>query len=221
MTAPTNVTSLVKPSVLPESWVEKLFARFSAMYGRKFADLWADCNLRDVKATWAEDLAGFTGEEIKRGVDACKTRTFPPTLPEFVQLCRPAVDYESLYISAAMGVSSGVWNNKLAYWATQAVGAFEVRNEPYAKMKNRWNRAIEELKQDGELPEIPPRREALPPPGRQSISREEAAKRTAELGVKVGKHDPKEWARKILEAPAVYPAISVKFAEKALETTAA
>lgn len=220
MNAQTNVTSLEKHSVLPESWIERLFARFSAMYGRKFADLWADCNLRDVKATWAEDLAGFTGEEIKRGVDACKTRTFPPTLPEFIQLCRPAVDYESLYVSAAMAVSSGIWNNKLEYWATQSVGAFEVRNEPYAKMKSRWNKAIEELKADGELPDIPERKEALPAPGRTSISKEEAKKRAAELGVAIGRANPKAWAHKIIKNPENYPAISLKMAKEAIGAAA-
>lgn len=216
MSAATNVTSLAKPTALPESWVEKLFSRLSAMYGRKFADLWSGCNLREVKAAWAEDLAVFSGEEIKRGLDACKTRTFPPTLPEFVQLCRPAVGYESLYTSAALAISSGIWDSKLAYWATQSCGPFEVRNEPYRRMEARWKKAVDELLADGELPEIPPRREALPPPGRTSISKDDAANRVVELGLVVGKSDPRKWAKKIVENPGFYPAISLKFANEAL-----
>lgn len=220
MNASTNTTSLAKPSALPDSWIEKLFSRFSAMYGRKFADLWSGCNLKEVKAAWAEDLAVFSGEEIKYGLAACKTRTFPPTLPEFILLCRPAIDYEALYIGAANALNDGRWKSKLAYWATRSVGMFEVRNEPYKRMEARWKNAVDELLSDGELPEIPPRQEALPKPGQNSIGKEEAARRVKELGINpTSQKDPKDWARKILESPAVYPAISIAFAKKALEAT--
>lgn len=207
-------------SRIPDSWIDKLFSRFSAMYGRKFADLWSDCNLKDVKAIWAEDLAGLSGEEIKRGLDACKTRTFPPTLPEFVTLCRPPMDYEALYISAANALNDGHWKTKLAYWATKSVGQFEVRNEPFKRMESRWKKAVDELRLDGDLPDIPPRQEALPAPGKTSISKEEAAKRKSEIGLNMGKKHPKAWAKKIIEHPENYPSISLKFAQEAMMAAA-
>lgn len=212
-------------SALGISLMDHLFNRLDGLYPNRwraaFSSNQAIANWREA---WAEafDEERITPQDVAAGIKACRKQyDWPPSLPEFLKSCRPPVDYEALYISAAMSASSGIWHNKLAYWATQSAGAFEVRNEPFAKMKTRWTKVVDELIADGELPEIPPRREALPSPGRQSISREEAAKRTAELGVKVGKTDPKAWARKILESPATYPAISVKFANKALEAKAA
>lgn len=41
---------------------------------------------------WGSALVGCAAEDIARGLKACMTAhpTFPPTLPEFVALCRPA-----------------------------------------------------------------------------------------------------------------------------------
>lgn len=79
-----------KLSALPEQWVDRIFGRMSAFYGTLFSDRWRDANLLDVKRVWAEELASFSdnpecfGKALKEMV-ACK---FPPTLPEFVTMCR-------------------------------------------------------------------------------------------------------------------------------------
>lgn len=86
-----NAILPAKLSVLPDSWIEKVFSRMSSMYGTLFSDRWRDCDLNDVKAAWAEELAGFSdnpecyGLALKAMVEECK---FPPTLPEFFALCR-------------------------------------------------------------------------------------------------------------------------------------
>ncbi len=88
---PTNqtlATSQPKSSALPEEWIERLFARFEAMYGAKFADAWKGCDLRNVKVVWAETLGSLGRDELSAGVAGCMTREWPPTLPEFVKLCR-------------------------------------------------------------------------------------------------------------------------------------
>lgn len=203
-------------SALGISLMDHLFNRLDGLYPNRwraaFSSNQAIANWREA---WAEsfDEERITPKCVAAGIKACRRQyDWPPSLPEFLKACRPPVDYERLYIGAANAVNDGSWQSKLAYWATQAVGSFEVRNEPFKRMESRWKKAVDELLVDGELPEIPPRMEALPAPGRQSISREEAANRTAELGVKVGKTDPKAWAMKILAAPENYPAISRKFA---------
>ena len=45
-------------SALPEPWIERLFARFEAMYGARFADAWkwGLQHRPSSKAVWAEDL---------------------------------------------------------------------------------------------------------------------------------------------------------------------
>lgn len=73
-----------------ESWVERIFARMSAMYGRLFAEMWAGTDLQAVKAVWADDLAPFSGQQIAWAMEQCKARDLPPTLPMFRGFCRQA-----------------------------------------------------------------------------------------------------------------------------------
>lgn len=77
---------------LPRSWVEALFKKFLIRYGTLWADRYKGLGLSpdEIAEEWATELAGFSPEEIKRGLDASRSKTFPPTLPEFLSLCRPA-----------------------------------------------------------------------------------------------------------------------------------
>jgi len=90
-----NATSRQTANALPSPWIDRLFARFAVMYGRHWADLWSslpgdpDAVMATVKRAWSEDLAGCSGEQIRRALDHCKAHNkFPPTSPEFVGLCR-------------------------------------------------------------------------------------------------------------------------------------
>lgn len=69
-------------------WIERLFARFLALYGERFSRMWANADLAEVKATWADRLGGFQGESLAHALKACDERPYPPTLPEFLGLCR-------------------------------------------------------------------------------------------------------------------------------------
>ena len=73
-----------------ESWVERIFVRMSAMYGRLFAEMWAGVDPAEVKATWIDDLAPFCGQQIAWAMEQCKSRDLPPTLPMFRSLCQQA-----------------------------------------------------------------------------------------------------------------------------------
>ena len=82
-------TSPANPSALPNAWIDRLFMRFSGMYGKHWADLWQGIPMEQIKAVWAEDLAGCSADQIRHALDHCKTHLkFPPTCPEFVGLCR-------------------------------------------------------------------------------------------------------------------------------------
>lgn len=73
----------------PSAWVEALFKRFAVMYGSKWTAMWADVPMADVLDAWRHDLAGVSGEQVKRALEHLKGHNpFPPTLPEFVALCR-------------------------------------------------------------------------------------------------------------------------------------
>lgn len=67
--------------------IDRLFARFAAMYGNRFADMWAGINVDDVKKCWSDELRVFSVDQVGAAVDGLKSHNFPPTLPEFLQLC--------------------------------------------------------------------------------------------------------------------------------------
>jgi hypothetical protein len=76
---------------LPERAVERLFARFTAMYGQgAMKRMWLDMPLAEVKSVWADSLSRFTMPELLAGLRYLEDAgsTFPPTLPEFVAACR-------------------------------------------------------------------------------------------------------------------------------------
>ena len=86
---------------LPVSWVDRLFDRMQGFYGSLWVDRWRsgelDANGRDrgllnAKATWCVELGGFVdqSERIQKAIEACRSCKLPPTLPEFMELCRQA-----------------------------------------------------------------------------------------------------------------------------------
>lgn len=83
-----NETSPGNRPVLPDAWIDKLFERLACLYGRKFADLWGGVDPVAVRKLWAEKLGVYPGEVIAKALTACDTRPFPPTLPEFLLLCK-------------------------------------------------------------------------------------------------------------------------------------
>ena len=79
---------------------ERVFARLALMYGNKFADLWRGIDLGEVKRAWGDELAAFTVPEVAGAIKALRANTFPPTLPEFLQLCEKARGIKPAYVAA-------------------------------------------------------------------------------------------------------------------------
>lgn len=78
--------------MLPESWIARIFDHMSALYGSKFADLWRGTDPESMRRVWATKLSGFSDQPnaIKQALDALDAKPFPPTLPEFLTMCREA-----------------------------------------------------------------------------------------------------------------------------------
>lgn len=199
-------------------------------YGKKFGDQWAQTDMDTLIAHWSRELAGYTGVELRRGLDALATRDWPPTLPEFKKLCRRPLDATAAYYEAVTGTQAraageyGKWSHPAIYWAAMPL-SFELREQPAHHMKTRWEAALNEQMDRGEWPEIPQPMIALPAPGKAKTSREEASQRLRELGATtiVKDHrggDMRGWVRRVLERGAAgdtsLPMISVKFAHEAL-----
>lgn len=90
---PMNATSPANQPASSERGIDKLFGEMAAMYGSKFADLWAGTNIEQVKAKWVEKLKPFAAHPgvVQSALKALDYHPNPPTLPTFVGLCRDAM----------------------------------------------------------------------------------------------------------------------------------
>lgn len=75
---------------LPQHWVEALFSKMAAFYGSRFASMWNGVNVAEVQRAWAIELGKLSRDQLKAGSDNLTALPKPPTLPEFVALCRQA-----------------------------------------------------------------------------------------------------------------------------------
>lgn len=184
---PANVQSSVK--CLPDAWTEKLFNVMEDRYGSLWVDRYGAFPRPRVMQTWGSDLADMSREELARGVDACRDRRFPPSLPEFRELCRPAIDYERAFIEAVeqqrlRESGKDAWSSPVIYWAAASIGN-DLHNHHYGAVSKRWAAAMDKARdriKSRELPnEVPARREALPAHGKQSVSQEQAAENIARM----------------------------------------
>lgn len=218
-------------SAIPQSWVESLFKKMAFTYGVRFADQWRGIDPDGVKRHWAEALGVLTKEELTRGVMNLGTRDWPPTLPEFLKLCRPVVDPVAAYHEAAeQGAlrdrgEMDLWSSPAIFWAWMKVGRTAFNQVPYAMLKGRWEAALTaELAKATHEP-IPVKREPLPAPGRGVTSVEQARQLLAgfTLGTRqqtaIVAADPKAWARAIIakrDRGEPLEMVQIKDAERAL-----
>lgn len=154
---PILATSQQKSSALPEPWINRLFSRFEAMYGAKVADAWKGCDLQNVKAVWAETLGCFSRDELAAGISGCMSRDWPPTLPEFVKLCRQAQPNKSgghptaneawaLVLASHDEAETVVWTEQIAEAAGIAQPVLDAGDEVGARMafRDAYDRILRE-----------------------------------------------------------------------------
>ncbi len=89
MLQPTPSTEQRSAS-LPDAYVQRIFEHMSCCYGSKFLDMWAGQDLAAVRAYWGRKLGRFSVAAIGAALSALESSPFPPTLPEFIDLCRAA-----------------------------------------------------------------------------------------------------------------------------------
>ena len=200
----SRLPSSISIEPLPESWVERMFDRMLLEYGKKFVDQWAGADSEKLIEHWAHEMAGYNGVEIKRGLSKLSVEEWPPTLPMFKKLCRPAGDSVSAYYQAVEGVAArargemGAWSHPAIYWAAIPM-AFDLGSQSFSQMKSRWENAFTEQMDRGEWSDIPQPIVALPAPGKSAFSREKATAMVAELGLKLQKTNHTIWYENILE----------------------
>lgn len=97
-----SAPSTVRQHALPDAWIDSLFDRLEAAYGSKWLNMWGNTNLANVKALWAEKLSGFAEnpKALGHALGCLDDHPFPPTLPEFLSLCRKAPKPEQAALPA-------------------------------------------------------------------------------------------------------------------------
>lgn len=86
----TNGQSTDRSSASPDALVDRLFQKFALMYGGAWADKWAGMPIDAVKGEWTRGLHGIDMDAMRLALENIMTegKPFPPSLPEFVSLCR-------------------------------------------------------------------------------------------------------------------------------------
>lgn len=211
-------------AAIPMMWIDRMFQRFAGMYGKHWLDMWVGMDLAGVKQIWAEDLAGLTPVEVKRGMDACGGRTFPPTLPEFRNLCKPVLTDTKKLLLVAMREMNNRQNRQLeqwpdarTFWAAQRVGR-DLTRMSAEKLQIRFDLAWFESANDVNKPIPVATDSALPSPGETTLTQEEAKARAQQIGLQVGRADSaRQWAFDIAKEPKQFGPASIEAAIKALK----
>lgn len=215
-----------------EAVVEQLFADMLLAYGKRFGDMWGGSTADALIAFWVRGLRGYTPREIKRGIAALDTRPWPPTLPEFKALCRPAIDPLVAYYEAVAGVQDrakgemGKWSHPAIYWAAMPM-TFDLGNQTYSQVKTRWEKAFFEQMDKGEWEAIPAPMLALEAPKPMTREEADAALKSIKAGMPTKATtsliDHRRWAKRILErernGDKTLSAYQVKEARAAMEAS--
>ncbi len=217
------------PDAIPQAWIEKLFDEMLLTYGKKFSDQWGGIDPRRMKIHWARKLAKLTNEEMTRGVTAMRTKDWPPTLNEFLSMCKPPIDPIHAYYEAVEGLADrdrgniGKWSHRAIFWTASRL-AFELKGQSFSAVKPRWEKALSDEMAKGSWPEIKKPSPSLVAPGKVRSSKEDAnrmLKQFRESGILKVDGDHRRWIPKALQRAAAgdksVPEITVRLAKEAMQ----
>ncbi len=169
--------------------IDRFFERLLGFYGNKFLDAYSSMPVDKVKSIWLEEMLAMrlTEEEIAAGVQGCRTLAWPPTLPEFLKLCRPPVDaaaawYRAQFQAKARDRGEVGFDDPILYEAFRSMSV-EIRGgDTHHKHIERWKALLEHAAEQSRihglpLPDAPPKALPEPPP----TSKEEAQKHIAAI----------------------------------------
>ena len=194
------------------SLMDHLFNRLDGMYPNRwraaFSNEYAIANWRDA---WAEafDEEGITTQMISDALSACrKAYDWPPSLAEFMKVCKPAIDvdaalYEAIDQMRARQQGKDEWSHPAVFWAAARVGEFDMLGQTFAVLKPRFEAALNAVLKGDNFQPVPPRVPMLQAPGRAESTREYGRQRLDELGASgvvknVSKGGNLKWAHRVI-----------------------
>lgn len=187
MSLPASSTSRLSVWLEPDArlglaMIDHLFNRLDGLYPHRWRSAFgSDMAIANWREAWADGFVSecVTASEVKIGLHACRTRfQWPPSFAEFLLACRPAVDFEAAFYEAVTQLrkretGQDTWSHPAIFWASVAIGQYNLRNAVWSAMQSRWTVALKQEMEKGEWPEIPTPRLSLPEPG-QTTSKEAA-----------------------------------------------
>ena len=157
----TRRTGTEKIRPIKTLW-DRLDGIFNAQWRARFPD---ELAIENWSKEWAEGLyeEAVTFGMVKTGLEALRRQmgpdTYPPTLPQFIALCKEIPDFEEAFYEAQRQSASrehgeDKWSHAAVYWAAQDFGTYELRQTTWKASKTRWVRILSG-RISGQCPPIP------------------------------------------------------------------
>lgn len=154
--------------------MDRLFNRFDGMYPSKWrSSFGSEQAIKNWREAWSIAFTehGITPNDIAAGLKACSTAfDWPPSVTEFINICKTPVDAESAYYEALQQMNirattgADKWSHPAVYWAAVKFGTWDLKTSVYSKAKARWGSILDECLRETEKP-VPTALIALPAPG--------------------------------------------------------
>jgi hypothetical protein len=134
-----------KPTGERKSAIERLHIRLCVIHSAKSTSNFKDESaVRNWAEVWSQEFAkhGVTPQMALEAVERCVIEFTgrPPSLPEFIALCRPSMDYEAAFLFAVSqmhkrhdGEHDDYWPQPAVYRAAVDFGQFNLRNSSYGQ----------------------------------------------------------------------------------------
>lgn len=185
-----------KPRKQDPAVMLRIWRRMSEIYGHK----WVSQHGTQPSDTWTVALADVTVEQIAHAFRALlrELPEWPPSLPDFVRLCRPSPESLGLpsareaFQEAAKNMhpacaASASWSHPAVYHAAREVGSSRFRTASAESVWKEFEHAyavtVRAVIEGQELPEIP---KALPAQVSRPTDQAEALKRIAAMKAAIG-----------------------------------
>lgn len=170
--------------------ITDIFRFMTMQYGQRFVDQWSMVEMAELMRFWSDSLRGYTNEEITRGLSTLGA--WPPTLPEFLKLCRPPIDPVAAYNEACSGIAARAagrefdWSSPAIFWAASAM-SFDLRSKSYWQNRAQWEATLRREIECNTWPDIPPPLIALPAPQHENAPPGTGARLLAHIRANMGR----------------------------------
>ena len=140
--------------------INMVFARFQAIYGNRFDQMFADDEiLMRAKREWALSLRDLTEKQILQAIEVSKQQcTWPPSIAEFLQFSKASPQSLGLpstkqayheAVSCRQDPAEFDWQHPIVYWAAHRTGfqtlKIETEKKSFALFEKHYLELVEQV----------------------------------------------------------------------------